>query len=56
VKAQRSKRSLKDRPKYKQERALKARRRKARAAAAQKRSVNKIKEARKRRGKLRRAR
>ncbi len=56
MKARRSKRSLTDRPKYRQERALKNRKKKAKQAASQKRSVNKIKEGRKRRGKLKRAR
>lgn len=48
----RTKKSLTDRPKYRQERALKNRRKKARKAAARKRSVNKIKTRRERRGKL----
>lgn len=56
MKARRSKKSVSDRPKHRQERALKNRKKKAKQAASQKRSVNKIKEARKRRGKLKRAR
>ncbi|HUS63810.1 MAG TPA: hypothetical protein VMZ28_04665 [Kofleriaceae bacterium] len=48
----RTKKTLKKRPKYKQERSLKNRRTKARKAAARKRSVNNIKTRRKRRGKL----
>ena len=54
--ARRSKKSLKARPKYRQERALKNRKKKAGQAAAQKRSVNKIKARRKRRGKLKKGR
>jgi hypothetical protein len=49
----RVKKSVKSRPKVKQERALKARRRNAKLAAARKKSRNGIKERRKRRGKLR---
>ena len=48
----RTKKTLKRRPKYKQERSLKNRRIKARKAAARRRSTNKIKARRKRRGKL----
>jgi hypothetical protein len=52
VATRRTKKKLTDRPKYRQERALKNRRVKAKQAAARKRSVNKIKVRRKRRGKL----
>ena len=48
----RTKKTLKRRPKYKQERSLKNRRIKAKMAGAKKRSTNKIKARRKRRGKL----
>lgn len=48
----RTKKKLTDRPKYRQERALKNRRKKAKKAASRKRSVNKIKVRRERRGKL----
>jgi hypothetical protein len=49
----RVKKTVKSRPKVKQERALKTRRRNAKLAAARKKSRNGIKERRKRRGKLR---
>jgi hypothetical protein len=52
--ARRTKRNLKDRPKHIQDRALKTRRRKAKAAAKRKRSRDNIKKRRARRGKLRR--
>ena len=52
VATHRTKKTLKKRPKYKQERSLKNRKIKARKAAARKRSVNNIKTRRKRRGKL----
>jgi hypothetical protein len=52
VATRRSKPSLKDRPKYRQDRALKNRRKKAKKAAARKRTVGKIKAGRKRRGGL----
>ncbi len=48
----RTKKKLSDRPKYRQERSLKNRRKKAAKAASRKRSVNKIKARRERRGKL----
>lgn len=48
----RTKKKLSDRPKYRQERALKNRRKKVSKAASRKRSVNKIKARRERRGKL----
>jgi hypothetical protein len=48
----RSKPKLSDRPKYKQERSLKNRRKKAKKAADRKRSVNKIKVGRARRGSI----
>lgn len=49
----RTKRSIKDRPKHRQERALRTRRRKAKLAASRKRSKGKAKAKRQRRGKLR---
>jgi len=52
VATRRSKKSLKDRPKYRQDRALKNRRTKAKKAGSRKRSIGKIKAARARRGKL----
>ena len=52
VATRRTKKSLKDRPKYRQERALKNRRIKAKKAAARKRSTASIKKRRVRRGKL----
>lgn len=51
--ARRTKRSLKDRPKHIQARALRTRRRKAKLAAKRRRSRNTIKARRQRRGKLR---
>jgi hypothetical protein len=48
---QRSKRSLKSRPKYKQKRSLKDRRMKAKGAAAHKRGLNRNRKRRKARGK-----
>ena len=54
VATRRTKNSLKDRPKYKQERALKNRRIKAKKAAARKRSVGAVKARRVRRGNLKR--
>jgi hypothetical protein len=51
--ARRTKRNLKDRPKHRQERALRTRRRKAKLAAKRKKSRNNIKARRRRRGKLR---
>jgi hypothetical protein len=52
VATRRTKKSLKDRPKYRQERSLKNRRTKAKKAAARKRSTGSIKKRRVRRGKL----
>jgi hypothetical protein len=52
VATRRTKKTLKDRPKYRQERALKNRRKKAKKAASRKRSINKIKARRVRRGNL----
>jgi hypothetical protein len=52
VATRRTKKKLSDRPKYRQERSLKNRRKKAAKAASRKRSVNKIKARRERRGKL----
>jgi hypothetical protein len=52
VATRRTKKKLSDRPKYRQERALKNRRKKAAKSASRKRSVNKIKARRERRGKL----
>jgi hypothetical protein len=52
VATRRSKKSLSSRPKYKQERSLKNRRTKAKLAGRRKKSVNRIKAARARRGGL----
>jgi hypothetical protein len=52
AKPRRTKRSLKDRPKHRQLKALRNRRRKAKSAAAQKRSRNGLKARRVRRGSL----
>jgi hypothetical protein len=52
VATRRTKKKLSDRPKYRQERALKNRRKKAKKAASRKRSVGGIKARRERRGKL----
>lgn len=46
---QRTKKSLKSRPKYKQERSLKNRRKKAKLAASRKRSLNRAKKRRQKR-------